>query len=103
MCVNCMYVCVFLSVYMYICIYRLLVCCSSAHGLFTLFVADLGGLLGLFLGGSAISLFEIIDFFVYNLAVQVVLRKAKLNNKVENLTKDSDTISTIDSCTISEL
>ena len=33
--------------------------------------ADLGGLLGLFLGGSAISIFEIIDLVVYNLAVQV--------------------------------
>lgn len=34
------------------------------------FTADLGGLLGLFLGGSAISVFEVIDLIVYNLAIQ---------------------------------
>ena len=33
--------------------------------------ADLGGLLGLYLGGSAISLFEIIDLIVYNFAIQI--------------------------------
>jgi predicted lipid-binding transport protein (Tim44 family) len=34
------------------------------------FTADLGGLLGLFLGGSAISVFEVIDLIIYNLAIQ---------------------------------
>lgn len=33
---------------------------------------DLGGLLGLFLGGSAISVFEIVDLVVYNLALQLL-------------------------------
>jgi hypothetical protein len=44
-----------------------------------LFAADLGGLLGLFLGGSAISVFEIVDLIIYNLAIQAgtVMRKKK--------------------------
>ena len=40
------------------------------------FLADLGGLLGLYLGGSAISLFEIIDLIVYNLALQMRFKTA---------------------------
>ena len=49
------------------------------HYAICLFSADLGGLLGLYLGGSAISLFEIVDFFVYNLAIHLtVWRKRKL-------------------------
>ena len=37
--------------------------------------ADLGGLLGLFLGGSAISIFEVIDLIVYNLSLQITSKK----------------------------
>ena len=33
--------------------------------------ADLGGIIGLFLGGSAISVFEIFDVFLYNLALHI--------------------------------
>ena len=36
-----------------------------------LFVADLGGFFGLFLGGSAISAFELIDFIVYNAVLKI--------------------------------
>lgn len=43
--------------------------------------ADLGGLLGLFLGGSAISIFEIVDLFVYNLAIQLAFQQAVSKSK----------------------
>ncbi len=50
--------------------YNTMYCTSSV--VCTLFViGDLGGILGLFLGGSAISIFEIVDLFVYNLALQL--------------------------------
>ena len=41
----------------------------SSH--FCYISADLGGIIGLFLGGSAISAFEIFDVLFYNLAVHV--------------------------------
>lgn len=44
-------------------------------------LADLGGLLGLFLGGSAISIFEIVDLFVYNLALHITYSKANKKSK----------------------
>ena len=35
------------------------------------YAGDLGGLFGLFLGGSAISIFEIIDLFLYNAIIKL--------------------------------
>ena len=37
--------------------------------------ADLGGIIGLFLGGSAISVFEIIDLVIYNAFFHIKTRK----------------------------
>ena len=45
--------------------------------------ADLGGLLGLYLGGSAISLFEIIDLVAYNFAVQIRHKAAERKHKAK--------------------
>ena len=42
----------------------------------------MGGLLGLLLGGSAISVFEIIDLFVYNFLIQLTyVRESKRQKK----------------------
>jgi len=35
------------------------------------FAGDLGGYFGLFLGGSAISLFEVLDLIIYNAFVKL--------------------------------
>jgi hypothetical protein len=42
---------------------------------FFLCLGDLGGYYGLFLGGSAISLFEILDLIVYNAIIKVATRR----------------------------
>lgn len=51
---------------------------------------DLGGLLGLFLGGSAISVFEVIDLFAYNLALQLLGYVIKKQNKVTSSAEDGN-------------
>ena len=43
------------------------------------FSGDLGGFLGLLLGGSAISVFEIVDLFLYNAVVKFTSRKVRPN------------------------
>lgn len=40
-------------------------------------VGDFGGYFGLFLGGSAISLFEILDLVIYNAFVKFTTRKVQ--------------------------
>ncbi len=57
---------------------------SVVYYSFAFLTADLGGILGLFLGGSAMSVCEIIDLFVYNLAVQL---KYSLSRKILNRNK----------------
>lgn len=39
------------------------------------FAGDFGGYFGLFLGGSAISLFEIMDFIIYNVCVKLTSKR----------------------------
>jgi len=41
------------------------------------FSGDFGGYLGLLLGGSAMSLFEVLDLLIYNGFVKLTTRKAK--------------------------
>jgi hypothetical protein len=41
-----------------------------------LHTGDLGGYYGLFLGGSAISLFEILDLIIYNALVKLTTRRS---------------------------
>ena len=40
-----------------------------------LIAGDLGGLFGLFLGGSAMSIFEFIDLLIYNAVVKLTTRR----------------------------
>jgi len=40
------------------------------------FAGDFGGYFGLFLGGSAMSLFEVLDLIIYNSFVKFTSRKA---------------------------
>lgn len=58
---------------------------------------DLGGLLGLFLGGSAISIFEIVDLVVYNLALQLsgYVTKRKDNQQTESEQEQSIKANTV--------
>jgi len=41
----------------------------------TVFAGDFGGYFGLLLGGSAMSLFEILDLIIYNSLVKLTSRK----------------------------
>jgi len=41
------------------------------------FAGDFGGYFGLFLGGSALSFFEILDFLIYNAFVKLTSRRVK--------------------------
>jgi len=50
------------------------------HALHT---GDFGGYFGLFLGGSAMSLFEILDLIIYNAFVKLTSRK--VNPQVVNV------------------
>ena len=43
-------------------------------------IGDLGGYVGLFLGGSAVSVFEILDFVVYNSFLKLFRRQRKFTN-----------------------
>ena len=49
------------------------------------FIGDFGGYFGLFLGGSAISLFEILDLILYNCFVKITARKVQPQQKVINV------------------
>jgi len=42
-----------------------------------MFSGDLGGYFGLFIGGSIISLFEILDLIMYNAFVKMTSRKTE--------------------------
>ena len=44
---------------------------------FACFAGDFGGYFGLFLGGSAISLFEVLDLVIYNSFVKLTTRKVQ--------------------------
>jgi hypothetical protein len=45
---------------------------------------DLGGYYGLFLGGSAISIFEILDLIIYNALIKLTTRRRlQLPNRIE--------------------
>jgi len=46
---------------------------------------DFGGYFGLFLGGSAISLFEILDLVLYNFFVKLTARKVQPKPKIINV------------------
>ena len=41
------------------------------------FAGDFGGYFGLLVGGSAISLFEILDLIIYNAAVKLTSRRVQ--------------------------
>ena len=58
---------------------------------FDYFLADLGGILGLFIGGSAISIFEIIDLFVYNFITQLTYMRANKRQRI-NKRKEEELI-----------
>jgi hypothetical protein len=48
------------------------------------FAGDLGGYYGLFLGGSAISIFEILDLIVYNALIKFMRRRRpKQTSRIE--------------------
>ena len=44
---------------------------GNKQGCILYFLADLGGIIGFFLGGSALSMFELIDVFIYSLALHI--------------------------------
>ena len=48
------------------------------------FVGDFGGYFGLFLGGSAISFFEVLDLIIYNSLVKFTPRRVPGQPKVLN-------------------
>ena len=58
-------------------------CCGGAHPKVTLygfFAGNVGGYMGLLLGASVVTVFEVIDLFVYNLIIKIkhkVARKKK--------------------------
>ena len=59
-------------------------------GWFTLFdcLGDIGGYMGLLIGGSAITLFELLDLIVYNMVIKMCSGKTKKkHNRVP--TRDS--------------
>ena len=63
------------------------------HTYFTI-AADLGGIIGLFLGGSAISVFEIIDLVIYNAVCHIATRKFRKkteDNGAQNVDKQHTT------------
>lgn len=45
------------------------------------FAGDFGGYFGLLLGGSALSIFEIIDLIIYNAVVKFTTRKIQPNQQ----------------------
>jgi len=49
------------------------------------FAGDFGGYFGLFLGGSAISLFEVLDLVIYNAFVKLTTRTAQQGPEVVNV------------------
>ena len=64
-------------------LYQLIALLMMVFIMYSLFVADLGGLLGLFLGGSVVSLFELFDFVIFNFVWWTsVKRKKKRTYKI---------------------
>ena len=45
-------------------------------------IGDLGGYYGLFLGGSAITLFELIDLVCYNSLLKLMTRKSNKRGRI---------------------
>jgi hypothetical protein len=45
---------------------------------------DFGGYFGLFLGGSAISLFELVDLVIYNALIKLTTRRLRQNGRVQS-------------------
>jgi hypothetical protein len=46
-------------------------------------IGELGGYYGLFLGGSAISLFEVLDLIIYNALVKLTTRSLRRRSRIE--------------------